>query len=460
MKRNIIELSDSYKFTHWNMMPDDTEFAFSYFESRNGAQYDETVFFSLQAILMENLVGKVVTQEKIDEAAALSLAHFGDESYFNRKGWEHILNEYNGHLPVRIKAIPEGTPVSVSNVLMTVENLGGAKTRWLTNYLETILSQVWYGSTVATISYEAKKAFKHFLSQTSENANGINFMLHDFGFRGVSSVESAAIGGMGHLVNFLGTDTVIAMRAAVEYYGAPINGLAYSVAATEHSIMTPYGPAGESKIIEDIIKKYPKGILSVVFDSFGYKNCLRNIIGTTFRDAILARDGIFVCRPDSGNPEEVTLETLDILGEKFGFTMNSKGYRVLNPKVRVLWGDGIDLQGIKGILGIMMVYGWSAENMVFGMGGGLLQKVNRDTQRFAFKSSAQCRSGVWHDVYKNPTDITKKSKRGRLSLVKIDGKFTTVSEVKNGDLLKVVFENGVLVNPITFDEVRKNALLT
>ena len=464
MNRNILKLTDSYKFTHWDMMPVDTEASFAYFESRKGAMFDETVFFGLQAIIIENLLGKVVTREKIEDAARLSKAHFGDENRFNRKGWEYILNEFDGCLPVRIKSIPEGTPVTVSNVLMTVENLGGPLTAFLTNHLETILSHVWYSSTVATLSRETKKVFKHFLTQTADNLGGINFMLHDFGFRGVSSIESAGMGGMGHLVNFLGTDTVIAMDAAMEYYNASLEGLAYSVPASEHSVMTPLGPGGEAKVIGDIIKRFPKGILALVIDSFGYKNCLANIIGGQFREAVLARDGVLVCRPDSGNPEEVTLECLNILGEKFGFTTNTKGYRVLNPKVRVLWGDGIDLHDVKNILGAMMVYGWSADNIVFGMGGGLLQKVNRDTQRFAFKSSAQKRGGVWYDVYKNPTDVSKVSKRGRLALVRTDdGGWATIKEelLTSSEMNKLVtvFETGKLVNPITFTEIRKNAEL-
>ena len=471
MNRNILKLTDSYKFTHWKMMPGDTEASVAYYESRKGAMFDETEFFGLQAIIIENLLGKVVTREKIEDAARFTKAHLGDESLFNRKGWEHILNEYDGCLPVRIKAIPEGTPIPVSNVLMTVENLGGPLTAFLTNHLETILSHVWYTSMVATLSRETKKVLKHFLAQTSDNMGGINFMLHDFGFRGVSSIESAGMGGMAHLTNFLGTDTPVAIDDAVEYYGKHIcdpdlrndptayEGIGYSVPASEHSVMTARGPEGEARVIGELLEKFPKGILSLVIDSYGYKNCLANIIGGQFREAVLARDGVLVCRPDSGNPEEVTLECLNILGEKFGFTTNTKGYRVLNPKVKVLWGDGIDLHDVKNILGAMMVYNWSADNIVFGMGGGLLQKVNRDNQRFAFKSSAQKRSGIWYDIYKNPTDISKASKRGKLALIKTGGVYSTVASPNEGDLLQVVFENGKLTNPITFAEVRKNAEL-
>ena len=471
--------SDSYKFNHWNQYPIGTESVVAYFESRKGARYDETVFVGLQALIIKNLVGAVVTRNGIEKAAKLAKAHFGNDKLFNRAGWEYILNEYKGTLPIRIRAVPEGTPVSVSNVLMTVENLD-SKCFWLTNYLETLLSHVWYTCTVATLSRETKKVIKKYLDRTAENLGGLNFMLHDFGFRGTSSVESAEMGGMAHLVNFLGTDTVVAIEAIATYYKKNLwkdgimpdldnvlgtedmdyEGIAYSVPATEHSVMTARGPEAEEEVIGDLIKNYPTGILSVVVDSYDYKNCVGNIIGKKFKEKILARDGVFVVRPDSGNPEEVTLDIMENLGRNFGATKNAKGYRVLNSKVRVLWGDGIDIRGVDNILTTLMVNGWSAENMVFGMGGGLLQKLDRDTQRFAFKCSAQKRNGVWHDIYKNPIDKSKVSKKGKLALIKnADGDFATVPEGTPGDLLVTVFENGKLIKFYTFDEVRKNAEL-
>lgn len=481
MNTNIIPItlkSDSYKFGHWDQYPVGTETVVAYLESRVGARFDETVFVGLQPLLIKHLVGPVVTRQGIEKAAKLAKAHFGSEKLFNRAGWEHILNEHGGCLPIRIKAVPEGTTVSVSNVLMTVENLD-PKCFWLTNYLETLLSHVWYTSTVATLSRETKKIIKKYLERTADNLGGLNFMLHDFGFRGVSSVESAEMGGMAHLVNFLGTDTVVAIEAIVNFYGkntwkdggfnpnldddpTEYDGIAYSVPATEHSVMTARGPEAEAEVIGDLIKNYPTGILSVVVDSYDYKNCVGNIIGKQFKDAILARDGTFVVRPDSGNPEEVTLDIMENLGKNFGFTVNGKGYRVLNPKVRVLWGDGIDIRGVDNILGTLLVNGWSAENMVFGMGGGLLQKLNRDTQRFAFKCSAQKRNGVWHDIFKNPIDKTKASKKGRLALVKTGDKWETKPEadvLPERNALVTVFENGKLVKFYTFAEVRKNAEL-
>jgi nicotinamide phosphoribosyltransferase len=463
--KNIITLTDSYKFGgHWNMYPEGTEFIYSYFEARKGAEFNETAFFGLQYILKEYLEGILVTQDKIEFAAELAREHFGNDNYFNRAGWEYILKNHGGKLPVRIKAVKEGTIVPINNVLMTVENTD-RNCPWITNYIETLLTHVWYPTTVATLSYNTKKIAKMYLEQTAETLNGLNFMLHDFGFRGVSSVESAGIGGAGHLINFLGTDTLRAMEVANFYYNAPLKGLAYSVAATEHSIMTAKGPEGEETIFGELIKKYPTGILSVVSDSYDIFKAAEDIIGKTFKDQILKRDGVFVVRPDSGDPEPTVLQLLNILGKAFGFETNSKGYKVLNPKVRIIWGDGIDLHGIRGILGSMRVNGWSAENIVFGMGGGLLQKINRDTQRFAFKSSAQCRKGVWYDIFKKPQDMSKASKRGKLALIAnlttTGPTHTTVSvdgEVIN-DQLVTVFENGELKQDYTFAEIRERAKL-
>jgi len=465
---NIVLKTDSYKLNHWNQYPTGTEYVYSYFESRGGAKWDTTVFFGLQYLLKKNLVGAVVTREKIEEAAALAKVHFGGDAYFNRAGWEFILNRRGGKLPVRIKAIPEGTPVGVSNVLMTVENTA-PECFWLTNALESLLTHAWYPSTVATLSRETKKVFKTYLEKTADDASGIGFMLHDFGYRGASSDESAEIGGAAHLVNFMGTDTVPAIELLAEYYRKDKNfdGIAYSVAATEHSIMTSRGREGEEQVVSDLLDAYPAGILSVVSDSYDIYHFVDTIVGKTFKDRILNRgEGArFVVRPDSVTDEHKTPEAemvwiLNSLWRNFGGSTNSKGFKVLHPKVRSLWGDGIDKDGIEKILAAAAEAGFSAENLVFGMGGGLLQKVHRDIQRFAFKSSAQCCNGVWHDIYKSPKDTSKASKKGKLKLVqRSDGSYVTLpmSDASAECKLVTVYENGELLVDYALEDIRKNA---
>jgi len=464
MNKNICLTTDSYKLNHWNQYPVGTEKVYSYFECRKGAKFAETPFFGLQYIIKNHLEGVVVTREKIENAAKLCKAHFGSEKYFNREGWEYILNSHGGKLPVVIKAVEEGTVVPINNVLMTIENTDN-KCFWLTNYLETVLSQVWYSTTVAALSREVKVNIKEYLDLTSDGGL-LNFGLHDFGFRGASSWESAGIGGAAHLINFLGTDTVVAMEVAVNYYNANLDNLAFSVAATEHSVMTALGKNGEEQVVENLLNEYPTGILSVVSDSYDIYNFVDYIVGQQFRDRIKNRKGVFVVRPDSITPTHPTPESemvwiIDTLWNHFGGTVNSKGYKLLTPCVRVLWGDGIDIEGIKKILYAVTKAGFATENIAcFGMGGGLLQKVNRDTQRCAFKCSAQYRDGQWYDIQKNPKDVSKVSKKGILKLIKVDGEFVTVNENEPGeDYLKVVFENGVLVKEIDFDTVRKNAAL-
>lgn len=468
MKKNIILTTDSYKLAHWQQYQEDTEVVYSYFEARDGAEFDETVFFGLQYLLKEYLAGMVVTKKNIDEAEAMVEAHLGNKDLFNREMWEHILYCHDGKLPIRIMAVPEGTVVPVSNVMMTVENTCPHCSP-LTNHLETLLCHVWHGCTVATLSREVKKMIKEFTDKTADSDGALDFMLHDFGFRGVSSVEAAAIGGLAHLVNFKGTDTVAALQAAQEYYGIQ-GACAYSVPATEHSVMTSLGPDGEEKIIGQLLEKYPTGILSVVSDSYDIFRTAAEIIGRTYREKILERNGVFVVRPDSGDPERVMLKLLSILAEAFGYSENSKGYKVLNPKIKVLWGDGLDIGKIFDILVSITNAGWSVENVAtFGMGGGLLQKINRDTQRFAFKCSAQRRDGVWYDIFKDPKDQTKKSKRGRLALVRdIDG-YRTVSiqqlshlNVGNAAVdnkLVTVFEDGEIKQEWNFEGIRLRAQL-
>lgn len=457
MRFNICTASDSYKFGHWNMYPKGTEEVYSYFESRKGATYPETMFFGLQYLLKKYLVGRVVTEEKIKRAKERVDAHLFPGA-FNEGGWRYILNKHNGCLPVVIKAVPEGMVIPEGNVLMTICNVD-PNCFWLTNYLETLLTHVWAPSTVATVSYHVKKIMQRFLEATSDNPDAIKFMLHDFGFRGVSSFSSAEIEGAGHLVNFFGTDTFPAVEATMDYYGAR-DVTAYSVPATEHSIMTALGRDGEMELLGQLLNKYPKGVLSIVIDSYNYKEFIDKAFDK-FGEQILARDGKTVFRPDSGQPNEVTMEVYRRLAKHAGFTTNNKGFVVLNPKVGILWGDGIDPHGIEGILYTLRMHSISAENMTFGMGGGLLQKINRDTQRFAFKSSYQVRNGVGYEIFKSPIDGGKKSKRGRLALVKTDQGFMTVNTTKSGyhaeDVLRDVYSNGNLLVDMTFDEVRANS---
>ena len=452
---NIILDTDSYKFSHWKQYPPNTTWMFSYLESRGG-EYDETVFFGLQYILKKYLSSKI-TKEMVEEAQEVSIAH-GEP--FNYEGWMYIVNELKGNIPIKIRAVREGSVVPVKNVLMTVESTD-PKVFWIVSWFETLLMRVWYPITVATQSYKIKKVIRSYLDRTSdEPEKEISFKLHDFGSRGVSSKESAEIGGLAHLVNFMGTDTVVALVAGRKYYNEPMPG--FSIPAAEHSTITMWGKENETKAYENMIDQYSKGMYAVVSDSYDLYNAVENIWGGTLRYKVQTSGGTLIVRPDSGNPPDVVLKTVQLLEKKFGSTLNSKGYKVLD-NVRVIQGDGINQESIVEILENLIKNGYSASNIAFGMGGALLQKVNRDTQKFAFKCSAAIVNDKLVKVFKDPvTDSGKKSKAGVLDLVYgAGGEYSTVVLDKPGrhsnSVLELVFENGAIHNSLTLSEIRKNS---
>jgi len=466
LAKNILLNTDSYKVSMFKQYPAGTTGVYSYIESRGG-QYDSTVMFGLQAFIKEYLLDPI-TQSDIDIADEILTAH-GEP--FNRDGWEYILREHNGYLPVVIRAVPEGTVVPVSNVLATVENTDPA-CFWLTTYLETaLLRAVWYGTTVATQSKSIKRVILDYLERTGDPST-INFKLHDFGARGVSSMESAGIGGAAHLVNFMGSDTITGILFAREYYNAGIAG--FSIPAAEHSTVTSWGRDNEVESYRNMLKQFGRegSILAVVSDSYDIFNAASKLWGEELKEEVIASGATLVIRPDSGDPETVCYKLLQILGEKFGYTTNDKGYKVLNT-VRLIQGDGVNERTIRCILGRFQAFGWSADNIAFGMGGALLQIVDRDTQRFAMKCSAIRRvtdfgDEHWIDVQKDPvTDSGKKSKAGRVTLWQSGGEFASGIKPPTGwtdkgyggwtEALQTVFRDGKIVREYDFEEVRANS---
>jgi len=469
MKReNLILLADAYKYAHHKFYYPGTTQIYSYLESRGG-MFDETIFFGLQYFLKEYLQGPAFTQQELDEADDFLQQVFGRDDVFDKSKFQYILDKYNGNLPVKIKAVAEGTAVPTSNALMTIENTD-PECYWLTNFLETLLMQVWYPCTVATLSNQIRKVVTQYYTETAtEGAEaGIDFVLNDFGFRGVSSVESAKIGGAAHLLSFSGSDNSAGSGMAINYYAAQ-NVYGLSVPATEHSICTLLGREGEVEIFKHVLKTFPSGTIACVSDSFNIFKACEEYWGTELRDEILNRKGTLVIRPDSGDPIMTLLKIFEILFDKFGCTVNAKGYKVLPPQVRVIQGDGVNYVEIQNIYKALKENGISAENLVLGMGGALLQKVDRDTQKFALKCSSAVIDGKEVAVEKNPTEMDangnitpsfKKSKGGRLKLVKIDGIFKTVNQHEHlelADEMHTVFENGKLIDTITFEQVKANA---
>jgi len=226
------------------------------------------------------------------------------------------------------------------------------------------------------------------------------FKLHDFGFRGVSSVESAAIGGAAHLVNFKGTDTMAALVCADECYGEAMAG--YSIPASEHSTMTSWGRERECDAMKNMLEKYPKGIVACVSDSYDVFKACTDYWGTALKETIEKREGVLVVRPDSGEIPQIVIDVLDKLASKFECTTTSTGHKLLPPCIRVIQGDGIDIKSLELILKTMKDKGYAADNLAFGSGGALLQKLNRDTNKCAFKCSYALVGDTGVDVVKDP----------------------------------------------------------
>jgi nicotinamide phosphoribosyltransferase len=461
LAKNIILNTDSYKVSMFKQYPVGTTGVYSYIESRGG-RYDRTVFFGLQAFIKEYLL-EAITQSDIDIADEILTAH-GEP--FNRAGWQYILDKHNGRLPVIIRAVPEGTVVPVSNVLATIENTD-PECFWLTTWLETaLLRAIWYPTTVATQSWKIKQVILDYLERTGDPSL-IDFKLHDFGARGVSSLESAAIGGAAHLVNFMGSDTVSGVLYAREYYGAGVAG--FSIPAAEHSTITSWGRDNEVKAYDNMLTQFakPGSIVAVVSDSYDIFNAASTLWGEALREKVIASGATVVIRPDSGDPLTINQKLIEILGQKFGYTVNSKGFKVLN-NVRLIQGDGVNELTIRSILGGFMAMGWSADNIAFGMGGALLQQVDRDTQKFAMKCSAvEIGSGNWIDVQKDPiTDPGKKSKAGCVTLWRSGGEYVSAVNKPTGwhdrgigdfvDVLETVYCDGQLIKEISFEEIRAN----
>src|SRR5436853_3260037 len=457
LHRNLVLQTDSYKFTHWKQYPPGTKFVYSYLESRGG-MFEQTLFFGLQYYLQEYLSGEVVNEQDVKEAQEFVDRHIGP-GMFNFEGWMYVIRNLAGRLPVIIKAVPEGTQADTRNVLMTIENTD-PRCYWLPNYLETLLLKVWYPITVATLSNAIRKVFLAALERSGDPSL-IDFKLHDFGYRGVSSEETAGIGAAAHLINFKGTDTVAGIRLLQHYYkSSEMEG--FSIPAAEHSTITAWGRENEVLAYQNMLTQFPNGLVAVVSDSYNVYEAAEKLWGQVLHDKVLQRQGTLVIRPDSGNPREVVRQALNVLGEKFGFESNAKGYRVLNPKVRVIQGDGVNYWTIQDTLAAMTRAGWSADNITFGMGGALLQQLNRDTQKFAFKTSAITINGEEREVYKDPIDgHDKVSKRGRMVLHLADGRWSTESMRRDQDdlqdQLRTVFKDGELLVTQKAREVRANA---
>ena len=453
-KYNLILDVDSYKVTHFNQYPQNTKKLYAYIEARN-LNSEELIFFGLQAFVKKYLLNPI-TQDDIDEAEKFLLSHIG---VFNRDDWEYILNQHGGFLPIEIKSLDEGTVTNKKIPLLDITNTD-EKVPWLVTYIETaLLRSLWYPSSVATISREIKKIIFRYLDDTCTNFDDqLPFKLHDFGARGVSSYESSRIGGAAHLLNFLGSDTVEGAMFLKDYYDG--TDISYSIPASEHSTITAWGKDNENKAHENIINQFllEGKVIASVIDSYDTFETASKTISSELKEKIINSKGTFVVRPDSGKLPDTIIELLDTLSseENFGYTLNSKGYKELPSYIRVIQGDGVDKNSIENILFSMKENNYSAANITFGMGGALLQKLDRDTYSFAMKVSAIHDGIIWKDVFKEPSsDQTKNSRRGRFAIVKNDElEVIDLEKLSQTNLLKTRYKDGKLYNETDLKAIR------
>jgi nicotinamide phosphoribosyltransferase len=468
---NILLQTDVYKMGHMEQYAPGCNKVYSYLTARSDKNFDETVFFGLQYYIKRYLSAPI-TPEMGEEFLTYRKMILGSNS-------EEIEAKIRalcqlGYLPIEIKAVEEGTIMPVRNVLMTITNTH-PDFYWVVGFMESLLLKLWYTITVATCSHQYRKIVSKYFNETDEEvmAPAKDFQVHDFGYRGDASEEGAAISGVAHLLSFLGSDNVPALPCAVEFYNADVNGepILLSVPASEHSVMCSFGREDEIGAFRHMLELYPTGIVSIVSDTFDVYKVLTDF-AEILKEDILKRDGKVVFRPDSGNPEYIICGNpeaeqgsnewkgaIRLLDEKFGSSLNSKGYKVLNPKVGLIYGDGMYLERYVRTLDRLKEMGYAASNLVIGV-GGILRNHSRDTLGFAIKATYVEVNGEPREIEKDPiTDHKKKSHKGLLSLQKIEDEYITKDQCTVAEeadsLLQVVYKDGQLLKETSLSEIRK-----
>lgn len=493
MKINPLFLIDFYKADHRRQYPKDTTLVYSNFTPRSNkyAYKDSTsiVVFGIQYLIKEYLMDQWNAgffnrdkTEVVDEYKSLMDRCLGKDAI----PVDHIEELHDlGYLPIKIKALPEGSLCPIGIPCLTVVNTK-SEFFWLTNYLETLLSNIlWKPITSATTAHMYKKEFERHAKLTDSPKDFIGWQGHDFSMRGMSGIEDACMSGGGHLLSFNGTDSVPAIEWLKQYYPSK-DFVGGSVPATEHSVMCMGGDGvGEFETFKRLITEtYPSGIISIVSDTWDFWKVMTDYL-PRLKNEIEARDGRVVIRPDSGDPADIICgdnidynsydEYLEDKGDKaftksepeykgayevlwdtFGGTVNEKGYKILNPKVGLIYGDSINYDRQKYILSKLETKGFTASNLVLGIGSFTYEFVTRDTYGFAMKATYGEVNGVGKDIYKDPKtdDGLKKSAKGLLQVKNgVLKDQCTWKEEEDSDL-KTVFLNGKLVKEYTLTEIR------
>lgn len=475
---------DGYKVSHKEQYPVGTTQVYSNFTARHSKYFKQASFdsnvvvFGTQYLVdyLHTLWRETFFKKPI--AVALDVISFRIKAYSGHTDFSHFEQLHNlGYLPITIKALPEGTLAPLQTPILTITNTH-PDFFWLPNYLETFIScELWHIIASATVAREYSKVLKHWSDLTCDNGDHLPFQAHDFSMRGHTSVHSAAKSGAAHLLFSMGTDTVPAIDF-LEYYYNDFTG--HSIPASEHSTMTAniqsYMPEldirrAETATFKDLITRvYPSGLVALVSDSYNFWDTL-TITLPELKDIIMSRDGKLVIRPDSGNPIDVICGDLsarrsyeyagaiEVLWDIFGGTINSKGYKVLDPHIGLIYGDSITIDRANEICKRLKAKGFASSNVVFGIGSYTYQGTTRDTFGMAIKATAITNTGRHIELYKDPTgDSSKKSAKGLMRVDLLNGRYVTHDQVsweaESGGCLKPIYSDGTILSKEKFSEIK------
>jgi nicotinamide phosphoribosyltransferase len=482
---NPLLLTDGYKTGHHQQYPKGTSLVYSNLTPRTNKhapiECKELVSF-----------GQQMTMIQIHELF--------DKDFFNRPKHEvcgemkrelsmYLNTDYDvshfealhdlGYLPIKVKVIEEGTLVPMKVPVLTIVNTH-PDFYWITNYLETIISNLlWKPLTSATIAHSYRRLFTEWQQKTDfSNTEFVNWQAHDFSMRGLDSIAVTISSGLGHLTSFSGSDSLPAIFGARKYYNEE-GFVCGSVNATEHSVMCAGGKEDEIDTFRRLLETYPTGILSVVSDTWNLWDVITNHL-PILKEEILARDGKLVIRPDSGDPVDIVCGhqiqmshgikvtspeakgVIELLWDVFGGTINSQGYKVLDPHIGAIYGDSITLERAKQIFTRLEAKGFASTNIILGVGSFTYQFNTRDTFGFAMKATYVEVNGEGREIFKDPItdDGIKKSAKGLLRVEKTEDGYKLFDQQTWAEeelsVMKTIYHNGKFENQTTLSKIRAN----
>ena len=484
MKLNPLTAIDFYKTDHRRQYPEGTTEVYANFTPRSSKLAKvlenkdvKVVFFGLQYFIKDFLIDSWNEQFfKQDKKKVVKAYKRRMDCSLGKDAIDtsHIEALHDlGFLPIKIKSLPEGTLVPIGVPVLTIVNTH-SEFFWLTNYIESVIScYLWKPITSATTAFEYKKLFSEYAVKTGTSLDFVQFQAHDFSFRGMSSVQDAALSGAAHLTSFYGTDSVPAIDLLEDYYYANAESemLGGSVPATEHSVMCMGTKDNEINTFRRLINElYPNGIVS---DTWDFWKVITEYT-RELKEEILRRDGKVVIRPDSGDPvriicgdPEAPIDSpeykgdVECLWEIFGGTHTVSGHKLLDSHIGLIYGDSITIERANQIVRNLDKKGFSSGNVVFGVGSYTYQCVTRDNFGFAMKATSGVVNGERRDIFKSPkTDSgTKKSAKGLLRIEKQDNTLIlhdgqSVEQEEQG-VLECIFKNGVLEKTVSLSDIRK-----